>query len=218
MPWNPSCENFATAVAVTHRCRPRDRRQRAGQTILHNASLTPIFVWHEYLPAMIHYQLCCDEDHAFDGWFKDSAAFDTQAKRGLVACPQCASTAVRRALMAPSITRPRARSKPFVPGAQDVVPVASPAVPKTAELNPLAPMAGAAMPDQVRAMLQRVRAEIEAKCEHVGNRFAEEARAIHRGETEARGIYGEATPEQAESLADEGIEIASIPWLPRADG
>ena len=159
---------------------------------------------------MIHYQLCCAEDHAFDGWFKDSAAFDMQAKRGLVACPQCASTAVRRALMAPSIARPRP-----APG-KDAAP--APSVPQTVpQPPPKLPLAGA-MPDQLRAALQRVRAEVEAKCEHVGPRFAEEARAIHRGETEARGIYGNATPEQAEALAEEGIEVAAIPWLPRADG
>ena len=79
-------------------------------------------------------------------------------------------------------------------------------------------VAGAVLPDQVRALLQRMRAEVETSCEHVGDRFAEEARAIHNGETEARGIYGEATPEQAEALADDGIEITRIPWVPRADG
>ena len=167
---------------------------------------------------MIHYQLCCNEDHAFDGWFKDSAAFDAQAKRGLDTCPQCASTAVRRALMSPSLTRPRAGPKRSAADITEVVPAVTPADGKLPAPNSPAPMAGAAMPDQVRALLQRVRAEVETKCEHVGNRFADEARAIHRGEAEARGIYGEATPEQAESLADEGIEIASIPWLPRADG
>jgi hypothetical protein len=74
------------------------------------------------------------------------------------------------------------------------------------------------MPAQMYAMLQRLRAEIEANCEHVGPRFAEEARKIHKGESEERGIYGETTPEEAEALAEEGINIASIPWVPRADG
>lgn len=167
---------------------------------------------------MIHYQLCCVEDHAFDGWFKDSAAFDMQAKRGLVACPQCASTAVRRALMAPAINRTR-RAPIAAVGSEAPPPVATAgSVKGGAVAAGPTPVLGAAMPDHMRAMLQRVRAEIEAKCDHVGDRFAEEARAIHNGETPARGIYGEATPEQAEALADEGIEVARIPWLPRADG
>ncbi len=170
---------------------------------------------------MIHYQLCCAEDHAFDGWFKDSAAFDMQAKRGLVACPHCASTAVRRALMAPAIGRARAAPETrtglaagsATPEAAAPLPISPPGVAPRPT-----PVLGAAMPDQMRAMLQRVRSEIEAKCDHVGDRFAEEARAIHNGDSPARGIYGEATPEQAEALADEGIEVARIPWLPRADG
>ena len=97
-------------------------------------------------------------------------------------------------------------------GAAVVAPVAGPGPEVGGE------RAGALMPDQVRAMLQRLRSEVEKNCEHVGARFAEEARSIHRGETPARGIYGESTPEQAEALAEEGIEVARIPWVPRADG
>jgi hypothetical protein len=74
------------------------------------------------------------------------------------------------------------------------------------------------MPDQVRAMLQRLRAEVEKNCDYVGPDFAAEARKIHYGESERRGIYGETTPDQAQTLADEGIEVASIPWVSRADG
>jgi hypothetical protein len=74
------------------------------------------------------------------------------------------------------------------------------------------------MPDHVRAMLQRLRAEVEKTCDYVGREFAEEARRIHRGESSRRGIYGEATPAEAEALADEGIDVARIPWVPRADG
>jgi hypothetical protein len=79
-------------------------------------------------------------------------------------------------------------------------------------------MAGGPLPDQMRAMLQRMRAEVEKRCDYVGPSFAEEARKIHSGAAEPRGIYGEATPEQAEALADDGIEVARIPWVPRADG
>jgi hypothetical protein len=74
------------------------------------------------------------------------------------------------------------------------------------------------MPAAVLAMLQRMRAEIEKHCDYVGPRFAEEARRIHAGESEARGIYGEATPEDAEALREEGIGFRTIPWVPRADG
>jgi hypothetical protein len=79
-------------------------------------------------------------------------------------------------------------------------------------------MTGGVIPDQMRAMLQRMRAEVEKNCDYVGPEFAEEARKIHRGESDKRGIYGETTPEQAEALSEDGIEFASIPWVPRADG
>lgn len=79
-------------------------------------------------------------------------------------------------------------------------------------------MAGGALPDGMRAMLQRMRAEVEKRCDYVGNEFAAEARRIHTGESEKRGIYGEATPAEAERLADDGIDVAQIPWVPRADG
>ena len=158
---------------------------------------------------MIHYQLICNDDHAFDGWFRNSDAFDSQAKAGLVECPQCGSIKVHRALMAPAIGKrsvPPAHPVPTTPAA---TPATAPGLPVTA---------GAVLPDQVRAALQRIRAEVEKNCEHVGDRFAEEARAIHNGESAARGIYGETTPEQAEALAEDGIEVARIPWIPRADG
>ena len=152
---------------------------------------------------MIHYQLRCSADHHFDGWFRDSAAFDAQAERGLVSCPACGDTVVNRALMAPRIKK----GAPVVDasGAPDAVPAAP-------------EKAGIAMPDHVRATLQKLRAEVERHCDYVGPSFAEEARRIHRGESDKRGIYGESTPEQAEALADEGIEVARIPWVPRADG
>jgi len=156
---------------------------------------------------MIHYQLRCSDGHAFDGWFKDSAGFDQQAQAGLLSCPMCGDAQVARALMTPSVGRKRtdvvldnATAKPVSPPTVDVG--ASPAV----------------MPDQMRAVLQRIRTEVEAKCDYVGGGFAEEARRIHTGDSPARAIYGETSPEQAERLADDGIEITRIPWVPRADG
>jgi hypothetical protein len=153
---------------------------------------------------MIHYQLQCETGHGFDGWFADSASFDTQAKRGLLECPLCGTAKVERALMAPGIPKkgrpPRKTRKPAEP---TPTPVA---------------VTGDRLPDQLRATLQRLRAEVEQNCDYVGPAFADEARKIHNGESDRRGIYGETTPAEAEALADEGIEVAKIPWVPRADG
>ena len=149
---------------------------------------------------MIHYQLRCGQDHGFDGWFKDSAAFDKVAAAGLVDCPACGDTKVRRDLMAPRIAKGRAGPAP-APG-------------ERAQEQPSPPPAA----PQVVALLQRMRAEVEKHCDPVGRDFAEEARRMHRGESERRGIYGDATPEEAEALADEGIEVGRVPWVPRADG
>jgi hypothetical protein len=79
-------------------------------------------------------------------------------------------------------------------------------------------VAGAGLPDHMRAVLQRMRAEVEKHCDYVGPQFAEEARKIHNGESDKRGIYGEASTEQAKALSEEGIEFSQIPWVPRADG
>ena len=157
---------------------------------------------------MIHYTLRCAGEHSFDGWFKDSAAFEAQAGRGLVACPECGDCQVTRALMAPSIPRKGGTRKR---GDVDILPPAPPA-PAPVET------AATGLPDQMRAVLQRIRAEVERTSDYVGPAFADEARRIHRGESDKRNIYGESTPEQAEALADEGIEVARIPWVPRADG
>lgn len=153
---------------------------------------------------MIHYNLRCTADHAFDGWFNDSASFDKQATRGLVECPLCGDTKIERALMTPAVSTSRARAP--------VEPVAE-------VLPPVPVMAGGGrMPAQLIGMLQKLRAEVEKNCDYVGPELADEARKIHRGEAEERGIYGEATPDEAEALAEEGIELRQIPWVPRADG
>jgi hypothetical protein len=160
---------------------------------------------------MIHYHLQCSQAHAFDGWFKDIATFEKQARLGLVECPECGDTAVQRALMAPAVAT-RGELVPVPPVAAP--PPSEPAVPQTEPEK----LAGGRIPAQMLAMLQRMRAEVEKTCDYVGPDFAEEARKIHRGEAEIRGIYGETTDEQAASLADDGIDVARIPWVPRADG
>ncbi len=155
---------------------------------------------------MIHYQLRCSQDHEFDGWFPDSAAFDKQARRGLVECPTCGDVKVERALMAPAVATRASAPEPVPTEA----PIAAPPMPAVA--------GGGRMPAQLVAMLQRLRAEVEKNCDYVGPDLAEEARRIHHGEAEERGIYGETTAEEAEALADEGIDLHPLPWVPRADG
>jgi hypothetical protein len=169
---------------------------------------------------MIHYQVQCHQGHSFDGWFKDSASFETQARLGFISCPNCNSTEVTRALMAPSLGR---GTKKFPALPQEAKPREE--APRPPAREPVAPMIGPTsaaiaengLPDNVRVLLQRLRAEVERSCDYVGNDFAEEARRIHYGETEARGIYGEASQADTEALADEGIEIGVLPWLPRTD-
>jgi hypothetical protein len=174
---------------------------------------------------MIHYQLRCGDDHAFDGWFRDSAAFDDQATRGLVECPSCGDVNVRRALMAPAVPRKGRTAAPVIEHGESETPhamAASPPGPSSHAPSSHAPspaaMAAARLPDEVRAVLQRIRAEVEKNCDYVGPAFAEEARRIHNGVADVRPIYGETTPEDAEALAEDGIAVSRIPWLPRADG
>ncbi|MEN9500284.1 MAG: hypothetical protein RIS83_2104 [Pseudomonadota bacterium] len=162
---------------------------------------------------MIRYELRCDQAHEFDGWFKDSAAFDKLAAAGLVECPHCGPTKVAKRLMAPAIPkkgRPARNAKPVAP------PAPPPAPPTNAEA-PAPAIAAGALPAELRAMLRQLRQEVEKNCDYVGKDFAEEARKIHHGEAEARGIFGEASDADAEALREEGIDIARIPWVPPSD-
>lgn len=163
---------------------------------------------------MIHYQLRCGASHDFDGWFRDSAGFEDQARRGLLECPSCGDRRVARAMMAPAL----ARTGKIQPGAAEIVapPSLSQAVAVPAPPSQIA-VAGEPLPAQLRAALQRMRSEVERHCDYVGAGFATEARRIHNGEADARGIYGEATAAEAEALADDGVTVSRIPWLPRAD-
>lgn len=136
---------------------------------------------------MIRYQLVCKKDHGFEGWFRDSAAYDAQASKGLLTCPTCNTKSVQKAPMAP-------------------------AVGKKARLGDVAAKAAS-----MREWVSKVRKHVEDNAEYVGERFPDEARAIHHGDAEERQIYGEATLEDARELVDEGIQVAAIPSLPRAD-
>jgi len=168
---------------------------------------------------MIHYALRCPDAHEFDGWFRDSAAFDQQAEAGLIACPHCASTNISRGLMAPALPRKsNARPEPRIEPRTEPLAAAPEGAAQTAlEPVPTTSVNVPALPDTVRVALQRLRAEVEKNADYVGEDFAEEARRIHNGEAAARAIYGETTEAQAEALAEDGIEVARIPWMPRAD-
>jgi hypothetical protein len=152
---------------------------------------------------MIRYRLRCEKRHEFEAWFSNSAAFDRQARRGLVTCPRCGSAKVAKALMAPSVAkggrRRRAEKAPEPAPPPQQAPAATHRVAAHGELA---------------AAMRKLRAEVEAKSEYVGPRFPEEARKIHYDEAPARGIHGEATREEAQALAEEGIEFFPLPILP----
>lgn len=164
---------------------------------------------------MIRYRLKCEKRHEFEAWFASSAAFDRQAKRGQVSCPRCGSAKVHKALMAPSIIKSvkRKRTEKATEKAPERVaePAAAPSAPPAAP--PVETHRLAAHGELAKAM-RKLRTEIESKSEYVGPRFPEEARKIHYEEAPARGIYGEATREEAQALSEEGIEFFPLPSLP----
>jgi len=138
---------------------------------------------------LIHYSLQCEQEHGFEGWFASSADFDRQLERGLVTCPVCESTRVSKLLMAPNVTTGRQKDR----------------------------TQAVAMDTMRRDMIAKIKdavKEIRANADDVGERFPEEARKIHYGETEARGIIGQASADEAQALTEEGIEIAPLPVFP----
>lgn len=153
---------------------------------------------------MILFKLKCAADHEFEGWFRDNAAYDRQQSRGLIACPACGTNHVEKALMAPRLGRSHKATAEAMP----------PSLPTRSEAPVDAPPPS---PAQLRRALQMLRHHVETHCEDVGKGFAAEARRIHNGEAEARGIYGEAEPAEAKALTEEGIDVTCIPWLPPND-
>ena len=156
---------------------------------------------------MIRYALRCERDHTFESWFQDSAAYDQQVKRKLVSCPVCESVKIEKAIMAPRIVSKKGRER-----AEQVEQVSAPATPAPAaqEATPLV----MAQERELRAKLKELRDHIVKNADNVGERFPNEARKMHYGEIEHRPIYGEASPEEAKSLIDEGVEVSPLPVLP----
>ena len=140
---------------------------------------------------MIRYALVCDQDHDFEGWFARSADFDAQASEGLVACPVCGSKAVKKQIMAPAVAGAKKRGEPE--------------------------SAGAAPQGRRQMMMEAMahgRRHVEENFDYVGDTFAREARAIHEGKSEDRGIYGEATQAEVKGLVEDGVPVAPLPPEP----
>jgi len=158
---------------------------------------------------MIHYNLRCKKGHAFESWFQSSSAYESQERRKLVSCPVCGSTDVERAIMAPQIVSKKGREA--VPSE----PVPAPVAP-AAETNPPASSTPLLMAQEreLRAKLKELRDHIVKTADNVGESFPNEARKMHYGDIEHRPIYGEASPDEARSLIDEGVEVMPLPTLP----
>jgi hypothetical protein len=167
---------------------------------------------------MIRYALNCDQGHAFESWFANSAAYDKQAKRGLVACPACGSVKVEKAIMAPSLAANVGHNGTADPRPPTPTPPTPPSPLQPAPMPPIPPKTPVAMMSaaerELRNKLKELRDHITKNAHYVGPRFPEEARKIHYGEAEHRSIYGEASPEEAQQLHEEGIEFHPLPILP----
>ena len=142
---------------------------------------------------MIKYSLLCEKDHDFEGWFGSSDDYDEQSKRGFVECPHCGSTKISKALMAPGISGTKKSD--------------------SVEARPMATMAPQ-LPVEMVTKLREIKQHIEKTSENVGDKFPEEARKIHYGEAQARGIYGKVTAKEAVDLVKEGVSVVPIPELP----
>jgi len=154
---------------------------------------------------MIRYTLRCERDHAFESWFQNSSAYDSQTRRKLVTCPVCNSSKVEKAIMAPRIVSKKGRDRP-APSPAPAAPAEAPATESTPLLM--------AQERELRAKLKELRDHIVKNADNVGERFPNEARKMHYGDIEHRPIYGEASPDEARSLIEEGVEVSPLPVLP----
>ena len=154
---------------------------------------------------MIQYALACDKGHTFESWFQNSAAYDKQAKRKLIECPMCGSAKVEKAIMAPRLAR-KDKSTPIMAPVEEAAPAPAAAPAPVAMISP--------QEKEFRAKLKELRDHLTSNADNVGKKFPEEARKMHYGEIEHRSIYGEATPQDAKDLHEEGIEFHPLPVLP----
>lgn len=144
---------------------------------------------------MIQYALKCSEGHSFDSWFQSAAAFDKLQRAGMVACAVCGSAQVDKAIMAPSVRPARSAAAETASPAAAPPPLSAPATP-------------------AEQALAELRKKVEDTSEYVGMSFAAEARAIHDGDAPERPIYGEAKPEEAKKLIEDGVPVAPLPFMP----
>ena len=156
---------------------------------------------------MIRYSLRCDRGHAFESWFQSSSAYEQQEKRKLVNCPTCGSDKVERAIMAPQIAGKKGREI----AAPEPAPAPAPEATTAASTSTPLLMA---QERELRAKLKELRDHIVKNADNVGERFPTEARKMHYGDIEHRPIYGEASPDEARALIEEGVEVSPLPVLP----
>ena len=138
---------------------------------------------------MISFNIRCSKEHVFEAWFNNSSAYEAQAKAGEIACPICGDTKVEKAPMAPRVNMGKSRA--------------------VANKTP--------SPAMVREFITKIHRHVKENCEDVGDQFAEEARRIHYGESEDRGIHGQASDEEVQELVEENIDVLRLPDLPRSD-
>ena len=150
---------------------------------------------------MIHYNLRCGRGHTFESWFQNSSAYEDQERRKLVNCPVCGSSEIERAIMAPQIVSRKARENAATPPAAPAEPSSSTQLMMAQER-------------ELRAKLKELRDHIIKNADNVGESFPTEARKMHYGDIEHRPIYGEASPQEARELIEEGVEVAPLPVLP----
>jgi hypothetical protein len=156
---------------------------------------------------MIRYSLRCEKDHEFEAWFRSGDDYDRMAAKGAVSCAVCGSTTVEKALMAPALGR-STRKK----GGEALQPVAASEATGGDERVQLATVD--AREQALRSAIRELRRKVVEHADYVGDRFADEARKIHYKESEPRGIYGEATTDEAKALAEEGIDFHPLPSIP----
>ena len=152
---------------------------------------------------MIQYSLVCANSHGFEAWFKNAAAYDEQIQMNIVTCPICATPEVNKALMAPALGRKTNQLENISSKTQSETKGPS-----------LALSTGHADQKKLQKAIRDLREKITSEADYVGDKFASEARKIHDQEIEPRGIYGEATPQEAARLIEDGVDFLPLPGLP----